>query len=87
MPRSGDILIIENDGPTSDFIADVLEDEGYTVRSAYEWTGALAALVAHRVDLLLCDLHLPGVSHLTVINDIRSTVGTPVPIVVMTVDA
>src|SRR4029078_1589933 len=87
MRRSGDILVIEDDVPTSDFIASVLEDEGFSVRSAYDWSSALTALVAHRVDLLLCDLHLPGVSHLTMIDDIRRRVGAEVPIVVMTTDA
>jgi CheY-like chemotaxis protein len=87
MPRRGDVLVIEDDVPTSDFIASVLEDEGFSVRSAYDWNSALAALAAHRVDLILCDLHLPVVSHLTVIDGIRSMVGTAIPIVLMTADA
>jgi two-component system nitrogen regulation response regulator NtrX len=87
MPRRGNILVIEDDVPISDFIADVLGDEGYTVRSACDWSSALTALAAQQADLILCDLHLPGVSHLTLIEDIRSQLGTAIPLVIMTADA
>jgi two-component system, NtrC family, nitrogen regulation response regulator NtrX len=83
---SGDILIIEDDTPISDFIAEVLEDEGYTVRSAHDRAAALTILANHLPNLILCDLHLPGVSSLTLIDDIRSAAGTAVPLVVMTAD-
>jgi two-component system nitrogen regulation response regulator NtrX len=83
---SGDILVIEDDTPISDFIAEVLEDEGYTVRSAHDRASALATLADCLPNLILCDLHLPGVSSLTLIDDIRSTVGTKVALVVMTAD-
>ena len=86
MTACGDILVIEDDAPISDFIAEVLEDEGYSVRSAHDRAAALTTLAERLPNLILCDLHLPGVAGRSLIDDIRSTVGTAVALVVMTAD-
>jgi two-component system, OmpR family, response regulator MprA len=85
MPALDTILVIEDDGATRDFIAEVLSDEGYTVRAASNAVGGMAALADDEPDLILVDYHLPAANGLTLARSIRSF-GITVPIVLMTAD-
>jgi DNA-binding response OmpR family regulator len=86
MANQGHILVIEDDSAISEFLHDILSDEGYTVRVVSDATCAQAALTAHLPDLLLCDLHLPGLSGRALIAHLQHTITAAVPIMVMTAD-
>ena len=56
------ILVVEDDGYIGDMVEEVLVREGYGVIRAYSGTEALLLLERERVDLVLLDLMLPGLS-------------------------
>ena len=57
--ESATILIVDDEAAILEFVGETLCDEGYTVVLASTLGEALAALTAHRVDLVLADSLLP----------------------------
>jgi two-component system, NtrC family, nitrogen regulation response regulator NtrX len=57
---SFDILIVDDEQDIRDLVSGVLEDEGYTTRTAAHSTGALQALGDRRPSLVLLDVWLQG---------------------------
>ena len=57
---------------------DFLEADGYTVLSVPDGPGALSALKANPVDLVLLDVMMPGLSGFDVLRRIRETSEVPV---------
>jgi len=55
-----DILIVDDEQDIRELVAGVLEDEGYTARTAADSTAALAALRERRPSLVLLDVWLQG---------------------------
>jgi DNA-binding NarL/FixJ family response regulator len=64
------ILCIEDNRDTANLIVEVLEDEGFGVSVVETGLGGLAAL-KDRPDLILCDIDLPDVSGLKLLERIR----------------
>jgi DNA-binding response OmpR family regulator len=87
MQTLGDILVVDDDPPIVEFIAEALLDEGYTARSALTPADARAAIAERRPDLVLLDLHMPGMSGDVLAHDLRSDGLADVPIIMMTADA
>jgi two-component system cell cycle sensor histidine kinase/response regulator CckA len=58
------VLMVDDDNAVRDLIRKVLELEGYTILTAHNGQGALAACEAHqgRIDLLITDVVMPDVS-------------------------
>ena len=73
------ILCIEDDPGASGLIVEVLEDEGFSVSVAENGLEGLTAL-DERPDLILCDIDLPDLSGLKLLEKIRS--GKLLPITV-----
>ncbi len=86
MQLVGDILVVDDDVPIVDFIADVLHEEGFQVRVANSGAEALEAIVAQRPDLILSDLHMPGMNGIALIHHLRQHGLADVPVVIMTAD-
>ena len=57
---ASDILIVDDEADIRDLVAGVLEDEGYTARTAADSDAALAALDERRPSLVLLDVWLQG---------------------------
>jgi two-component system nitrogen regulation response regulator NtrX len=55
-----DILVVDDEADIRTLIAGVLEDEGYTARTAANSSEALAAITARRPSLLILDIWLQG---------------------------
>lgn len=55
MQSMSDILVVDDDPPIAEMIAEVLRFEGYAVRSAYDCSGALMAIAARLPALILLD--------------------------------
>src|SRR3569623_3425413 len=55
-----DILIVDDEQDIRDLVSGVLEDEGYSTRTAANSTEALQALVDRRPSLVLLDVWLQG---------------------------
>ena len=79
------LLIVEDDPSLREVIRLGLEGEGYRVVVAEEGPAALAAYAAHRPDLVLLDIMLPGLDGFAVCREIRKT--SLVPIVMLTARA
>ena len=65
------LLVADDDRPQRDMLADSLEMDGYSVLRAADGLEALAALKSDSVDLLLCDLRMPGLDGLELLAEAR----------------
>ncbi len=57
---AADILIVDDEADIGDLVAGILQDEGYTTRTARDADTALAALKSRRPNLLFLDIWLQG---------------------------
>jgi CheY-like chemotaxis protein len=65
------ILVVDDDAETLALYAQTFERLGATVQAASSAERALSILEAWRPDVMLCDLHLPGVDGYTLLARIR----------------
>jgi CheY-like chemotaxis protein len=87
MSNAGDILIVDDDQPLVDFIAEALADEGYSVRSAFSVASALDATAARLPDLIIMDLHMPGKTGDIFVRDLKRDGHADLPVVLMRADS
>lgn len=80
MPRT--ILVVDDDRPIAAVIGDLLCDEGYDVRIAYDGQAALREVARQPVDLILSDVMMPKVDGLTLVRRLRRR-GESVPVIFM----
>ena len=57
---AAEILIVDDEADIRDLVAGILQDEGYTARTARNSDDALASIVAHRPNLIFLDIWLQG---------------------------
>jgi two-component system nitrogen regulation response regulator NtrX len=57
---AADILVVDDEADIRDLVAGILEDEGYSVRTAADSDAALAALRGRRPSLLVLDIWMQG---------------------------
>jgi len=80
-----DVLIIEDDDPIADVIAEALHEEGYQPRVATNVQEALAAIHAQVPQAILLDLYLPTpADSALVLAYWRDVLAQAVPLIVMT---
>jgi two-component system response regulator RegX3 len=80
MPRT--ILVVEDEPTLRETLAEALESDGFTVRTAGDGPAAVASFRERQPDLVLLDLMLPGMSGIEVTRVLRSD--SAVPIVMLT---
>lgn len=77
MNQNVTILVIEDDNDINHMVCDLLEQNGYNTKSAYSGTEAL--MVFHdKIDLVLLDLMLPGLTGEQVLQELRKHSNIPV---------
>ena len=82
------ILVVDDDAQIRSGLETGLELHGYRVATAGDGHQALLWLDAHRPDLIILDLVMPGRDGLSVIGELRRRNQHPqVPIVVVSTDA
>ena len=81
-----DILVVDDDEHIRESLVDLLEGEGYSVRTAADGLAALAAWSEKRPDLMLLDVMMPKKSGYDVCREIRKT-DAKLPIVMLTAKA
>jgi two-component system, chemotaxis family, CheB/CheR fusion protein len=89
LPRSGQILIIEDDPEVRELLEVLLAEDGYKVTSAPN--GAAALKLAKKAktapDLILSDYNLPGaINGVEATGKLRELIGQPVPVIILTGD-
>lgn len=70
------ILIVEDEKPIAEAIAEYLTDAGYEVRSAYNGNEALKLIAVAKPDLILLDIVLPELNGVTFLKTIQKE-GSP----------
>ena len=87
MQKINDILVVDDDAALVDFMVGALRESGYVACAAYDGESALLAIVTASPALVLLDLHLPGLSGVDVVEQLRRHDLADVPIMLMTGDA
>ena len=77
------ILIIDDEAGVRRLLRLALEREGYAVLEAADGAAGLGRVAADRPDVVLCDLVMPGLGGLEVLDALRAA-GSAVPVVVVT---
>lgn len=86
MPSGSKILVVDDDAAMHELLAAMLRPEDYEVDYALSGQEALARLAADRYDLVLTDIHMPGIDGLTWLNRIKD--GRPdMKVIVMTANS
>ena len=79
------ILVVEDDAPTREFIAELLSKEGYSVGTASDGKDALTRVTTSPPQLIILDLILPGLSGFELLAQWRNGVRTAdIPVFVLT---
>lgn len=78
------VLIIDGDPYHRMLVTDVLESEGYVVRTAADGTSGLFEYATLRPDCVVLDVLLPGLDGFEVLRRIRATDDEPVPVIMLT---
>jgi CheY-like chemotaxis protein len=79
-----DVLVVDDDEDMIEVIELVLQDAGYTTRSALNGQQALAAVAAAMAALIVLDILMPVMNGWQFAQEFRARYGRDVPIVVAT---
>jgi PAS domain S-box-containing protein len=83
--RVGRILVVEDDAPTREFIAELLSKHGYTVDTAADGRGARSQVATALPELVVLDLILPYVSGFELLAEWRADARTTdLPVFILT---
>ncbi|WP_437073837.1 response regulator transcription factor [Streptomyces sp. enrichment culture] len=81
-PSPARVLVVDDDPTVSEVVAGYLDRAGYAVDRAGDGPTALTRAAAHRPDLVVLDLMLPGMDGLEVCRRLRGH--GPVPVIMLT---
>jgi two-component system response regulator MprA len=76
------VLVVDDERPIVDLLEDLLQDQGYTVRRAYDGMTALQQIEREMPDLVVTDVMMPRLDGLTLFNEIRTRAAT-LPVILM----
>jgi len=79
----GRILVVDDEAPVREVLAEYFATEGYTVQTAGSGAEALTAVRDGRADLVLLDVRMPGLDGVQVLRRIREFDGH-VPVIMVT---
>ncbi len=65
------VMVVDDEAPINKVVEDILEPEGYKVISALSGSEALSKLKRAKVDLILIDFFMPGMSGRELCEKIR----------------
>ena len=78
-----EILVVDDEPGIRELMREILEEEGYDVRSAENGTAARAALDAKIPDLVLLDIWMPDVDGVTLLKEWKTQGRLTMPVVMM----
>ena len=84
MRQAGDILVVDDEVDIVNLVVDILQDEGYQVRSAFSGEMALAAIAQQQPVMILMDMYMPQMTGIMLLEHLRATGITAIPVVLMT---
>jgi CheY-like chemotaxis protein len=83
MPRTGSILVVDNEPTIVDLLVEILTDEGYVAYSAPNGADALASIARHPPGLILLDMQMSDMSAAELIAQVRVSGLATLPIVLL----
>ena len=84
MATDVDVLIVDDEPPIAEFIADVLEEEGYRVRVLHDGAAALLDILRKRPRMVILDVAMPVMMGDELLRYLRRHGFGDLPIVIMT---
>ncbi|HEU5097821.1 MAG TPA: response regulator [Roseiflexaceae bacterium] len=84
MAQPGDILVVDDETDIVNLVVELLEDEGYQVRSAFNGEMALAAIEHQQPAMILMDMYMPQMTGMMLLEHLRANGILDIPVVLMT---
>lgn len=84
MRQAGDILVVDDEVDIVNLVVDILQDEGYEVRSAFNGQMALAAISQRQPALILMDMYMPQMTGIMLLEHMQTSGISDIPVVMMT---
>ena len=84
MQTSNEILIVDDEAPIVQLLADVLQDEGYNIRVARDGASALLEIIKRPPGLVLLDVAMPVMLGSDLVVYLRQHGFDDLPIIIMT---
>jgi CheY-like chemotaxis protein len=84
MQRSGDILVVDDEANIVNLVVDLLQDEGYKVRSALNGEAALTAIAQQAPAMILMDMYMPQMTGVMLLEHLQHQGIFDIPVVMMT---
>jgi DNA-binding response OmpR family regulator len=76
------VLVVDDERPIVDLLQDLLQEQGYVVRRAYDGITALQLIERELPDLVVTDVMMPRLDGLALFNEIRTRTAT-LPVILM----
>ena len=80
----GDILVVDDETDIVNLVVELLQDEGYEVRSAFNGEMALAAIAQQQPAMILMDMYMPQMTGIMLLEHMRANGITDIPVILMT---
>ena len=84
MRPAGDILVVDDEADIVNLVVELLQDEGYEVRSAFSGEMALAAIAQQQPAMILMDMYMPQMTGIMLLEHMRTNGIADIPVVLMT---
>jgi CheY-like chemotaxis protein len=84
MRQPGDILVVDDETDIVNLVVELLQDEGYQVRSAFNGEMALAAIERQQPAMILMDMYMPQMTGIMLLEHLRANGMVDIPVVLMT---
>jgi two-component system response regulator AtoC len=84
MQRPGDILVVDDEANIVNLVVDLLQDEGYKVRSALNGEAALDAIAQQMPAMILMDMYMPQMTGVMLLEHLQQRGIFDIPVVLMT---
>lgn len=84
MRQAGDILVVDDEVDIVNLVVDILQEEGYRVRSAFNGAMALAAIAQQQPAMILMDMYMPQMTGIMLLEHLRTIGIAAIPVVLMT---
>jgi len=68
------VLIVDDDAETLDLLREIVAKEGYRVETAENGQAALGKIEHERPDVVITDIHMPGMDGLALLNELKTRV-------------
>jgi two-component system, NtrC family, nitrogen regulation response regulator NtrX len=84
MAQPGDILVVDDEADIVNLVVELLQDEGYKVRSAFNGEMALAAIAQQQPAMILMDMYMPQMTGIMLLEHLKTNGVSDIPVVLMT---